>query len=134
MKKEICVGDTASFSKSISEEDVNTYAKLTGDFNPIHVDECKAQKSIFKRRIVHGMLTSSLISSVIGNILPGEGTVYLEQMLKFKKPVYFDDTCTAYVEVIEIMNLEKGIYKLNTFITNQLDEIVLDGYAVVKYI
>jgi 3-hydroxybutyryl-CoA dehydratase len=132
-KKEIRIGDTASFSKTISEHDVYTFAGITGDFNTVHINKQEAEKSVFKHRIAHGMLTGSLISAVLGSKLPGEGTVYLEQDLKFKAPVYFGDTCTAHVEVVEILKPEKGIYKLNTWITNQNDEIVSEGYAVVKY-
>ncbi len=132
-KKSINIGNVASFSKTVSEHDIYTFAGVTGDFNPVHINEEEAKKSIFGRRIAHGMLTGSFISSVLGTRLPGEGTIYLEQNFKFKKPVYIGDTCTATVEVIEIINADKGIYKLDTKIVNQNGELVTDGYAVVKY-
>ncbi len=132
-KKIIKIGDAASFSKTVSEHDIYTFAGVTGDFNPVHINEEEAKKSIFGRRIAHGMLTGSFISSVLGTRLPGEGTIYLEQNFKFKKPVYIGDTCTATVEVIEIINADKGIYKLDTKIVNQNGELVTEGYAVVKY-
>ena len=79
------------------------------------------------------MLSGSFISTVLGTKLPGPGTVYLEQNLKFKKPVYINDTVTAIVTVAEIININKGIYKLDTVIVNSSDEVVTDGYAIVKY-
>ncbi len=127
------IGQSASFSKTISESDVYGFAGLVGDFNEAHVNQSKAEKSIFGTRIAHGMLVGSLISTVLGMKLPGTGTIYLEQNLKFKKPVFFGDTVTATATVCEILNAPKGIYKLDTVITNQEGHVVTDGYAVVKY-
>lgn len=132
-KKTLEIGSTALFAKTITEHDVYTYAGVTGDFNPVHINEEEAKKSIFGHRIAHGMLTGGLISTVLGNKMPGEGTVYLEQNLRFTAPVYIGDTCTACVTVTEILNQEKGIYKLETRVVNQDGRTVLDGYAVVKY-
>ncbi len=132
-KKEIKIGDAASYAKTVSEHDIYGFAGITGDFNPVHINEEKAKQSIFGHRIAHGMLTGSFISTVLGTQLPGKGTIYLEQNLKFKKPVYIGDTCTAKVQVVEIINAEKGIYRLDTTIVNQKGEVVTDGYAVVKY-
>lgn len=129
----IQVGQSADFSKTISESDVYGFAGLVGDFNEAHLNKVKAEKSVFGTRIAHGMLVGSLISTVLGTKLPGSGTIYLEQNLKFKKPVFFGDTVTAKVTITEVINEIKGIYKLNTIITNQNDEVVTDGYAVVKY-
>lgn len=122
----------ASFSKTISESDVYLFAGLTGDFNPVHINDVLAQKSIFGERIVHGMLVAGFISAVIGMKLPGEGTVYLEQSIKFLKPVKIGDTVTATVGITEVLNEEKGILKLSTKIENQKNEKVIDGYAIVK--
>lgn len=133
-KKILEIGSTALFAKTITEYDVYTYAGVTGDFNPVHINEEEAKKSIFGHRIAHGMLMGGLISTVLGNKMPGEGTVYLEQNLKFTAPVYIGDTCTACVTVTEILNREKGIYKLETRVVNQHGQIVSQGYAVVKYI
>ena len=126
-------GTCESFSKTITEGDVNLFAGITGDFNPLHINEEEAKKTVFKSRIAHGMLTGSLISTVIGTKMPGPGTIYLEQNLKFIKPVYINDTVTAIVKVTDIINVEKGIYRLETIIMNSKGEIVTEGYAIVKY-
>lgn len=127
------IGKTASLSKTISESDVYCFAGLVGDFNGAHLNQIEAEKGIFGDRVAHGMLVGGLISAVLGMKLPGSGTVYLEQNLKFKKPVYFGDTVTAIVTVTDIVNKKKGIYRLDTIIKNQNGEIVTDGYAVVMY-
>lgn len=125
--------DTASFSKTITEHDVYGFAGISGDFNSAHINQIEAEKGPFGKRIAHGMLVGSLISTVLGTKLPGNGTIYLEQNLKFKRPVYIGDTVTATVTVSEIINKEKGIIKLDTIVCNQEGEIVVDGYAVVMY-
>ncbi len=127
------IGDTASISKTISEFDVYSFAGLVGDFNSVHINSVVAKESVFGNRVAHGMLVGSLFSAVLGTKLPGAGTVYLEQDLKFKKPVYFGDTITATVTVSELINERKGIYKLLTNATNQNGECVIDGFAVVMY-
>lgn len=127
--KEIKIGDTAQFSKTISESDVYLYAGITGDLNPAHINEVEAGKGNFKARIAHGMLTAGLVSAVLGMQLPGPGTIYMDQEMKFTKPVYFGDTITAKVEAIEI--IKDKILKLKTTCTNQKGEIVLDGVATV---
>ena len=127
------IGQSASFSKTISESDVYGFAGLVGDFNSVHIDQVEAEKSIFGARIAHGMLVGSLISTVLGMKLPGPGTVYLEQNLKFIKPIYIGDTATATATISEIINERKGIYKLDTIIMNQKNEIVTNGYAIVMY-
>lgn len=128
---EIKIGQTAKFSKTITESDVYGFAGLVGDFNSAHINQVEAEKSIFGDRIAHGMLVGSLISAVFGTILPGPGTIYLEQDLKFKKAVYLGDTATARVILTEIINEKKGVYKFDTIVTNQREEVVIDGYAVV---
>lgn len=134
MKKQmLAVGSEASFTKTITEYDIYTFAGITGDFNSVHVNEEAAKESPFGHRIAHGMLTGGLISAVLGTKMPGEGTVYLEQNLKFTAPVYIGDTCTASVKITEILNKEKGIYKLDTKVLNQNGKVVSEGYAVVKY-
>ena len=122
----------ASFSKTISESDVYLFAGITGDFNPVHINDAFAQKSIFGERIAHGMLVAGLISAVIGMKLPGEGTVYLEQSVEFLKPVKIGDTVTATFGITEVLNEERGILKLRTRVENQQNEKVIDGYAIVK--
>ncbi len=127
-------GDRAFFSKTITESDVNMFAGVSGDFNPVHIDKEYAGKTVFKERIAHGALLNAFISTVIGMKIPGMGTIYMEQNTKFVKPVYIGDTVTAIVVVDEIINVSKGIYKLSTTVINQRNELCVDGYAVVKYI
>ncbi|OPJ58354.1 MaoC family dehydratase [Clostridium oryzae] len=119
-----------SFTKTISETDVYLFAGITGDFNQLHINESYASKTKFKKRIVHGMLTASLISTILGNKLPGIGTILLEQNCKFIKPVYIGDTITAYVKTKNIIK-NSGIVQFYTFCKNQNDEIVLQGEVKV---
>lgn len=126
------IGDQASFSKTISETDVYLFAGITGDFNPIHIDQIAASTSFAHSRIAHGALVSGMISTVIGMHLPGPGTIYMEQDSKYLKPVFIGDTLTATVEVAELLNSTKNIVKLRTNVKNQDNEEVLDGYAIVK--
>ncbi len=123
-------GQRASFSKTVTETDVYGFAGITGDFNPLHVNAQQAEKGRFGERIVHGMLSASFISTVIAMYLPGEGTIYLGQEVRFLKPVKFGDTLTACVVIDEL--LERGRARLHTFVENQRQEIVVDGYALVK--
>ena len=123
-------GDTAEITKIIEQADIDAFADLTGDHNPVHVDEEFAKTTRFGRRIAHGMLTASLISSVLANNLPGEGSVYLGQTLEFKAPVFPGDEITARVTVKEIRE-DKPIVKLETLCINQRDEIVIRGEATV---
>ncbi|MFO8032587.1 MAG: MaoC family dehydratase [Desulfohalobiaceae bacterium] len=128
---ELQMGETAEFSKTISETDVYMFAGICGDFNPAHVNEHYAQNTPFKSRIAHGMLTASLISTVIGTQLPGPGTVYMQQEVKFLAPVYIGDTITARAEVVELIE-EKQRVRLKTTCTNQDGKQVLDGQALVS--
>ena len=130
---DVQVGQTASFAKTISESDVYGFAGLVGDFNSAHLSQVAAEKGIFGGRVAHGMLVGSLISTVLGMKLPGSGTIYLEQNLKFRRPVYFGDTATATVTVAEVIDEAKGIYRMNTDVTNQKGDVVTEGYAVVMY-
>ncbi len=124
------VGDAAEFGKTIAESDIYGFAGLTGDFNPAHVNEQYASQTPFKTRIAHGMFGAGLISAVLGMRLPGPGTIYLSQELKFLKPVRIGDTITARVEVAEVLS-EKRRLKLRTTCTNQDGDLVIDGYALV---
>ena len=127
------LGDSASFGKTITEADIIAYAGLTGDFNAVHINEAEAAKGFFGQRIAHGMLAAGLISTVIGTKLPGDGAIYLSQDLRFVKPVMIGDTVTAVCRVAEILNVHKGIYRLETTCTNQRGEPVIEGEAVIKY-
>ena len=124
------VGDSAEITKTIEQADIDAFAEVTGDHNPVHVNEEFAKTTRFGRRIAHGMLTASLISSVLANKLPGEGSVYLGQTLKFVAPVFPGDEITARVTVKEIRE-DKPILKLETICMNQRDEIVIRGEATV---
>ena len=124
------IGETASRTKTISDEDVRTFAQVSGDTNSIHLDESYAASTPFGRRIVHGMLTASLISAVIGNDLPGIGTIYLGQDLKFKAPVFIGDTVTATVEIVKYRE-DKRITTLRTTCTKADGTLVIEGEAVV---
>lgn len=126
----IKLGDQASFTRTVTETDVVLYGGISGDLNPAHFNEEFASKSIFKGRIAHGMLTASYISTVLGMHLPGPGSIYLSQNLKFTKPVRFGDTITATVEVVEIDH-DKNQVTLLTICRNQLEHVVLKGQAKV---
>jgi 3-hydroxybutyryl-CoA dehydratase len=128
---ELNVGDCAEFSKTIGESDIYLYAGLTGDFNPAHVNEIYSNKTFFKTRIAHGMLSAGLISTVIGTLLPGPGSIYLKQELYFLTPVHMGDTITAKVEVMEKIKKNKRV-RLQTHCYNQDGINVLEGYAVVS--
>lgn len=127
---EIQIGDYAEFEKTITEADVYLFAGMTGDFNPVHINSMEANKTIFKGRIVHGILTSGLISTVLGTMLPGIGTIYLSQNLKFLQPVYINDTIKASVEAKTIL-IAKNIIIFKTICRNQHGQIVIEGEAVV---
>ena len=124
------VGDTAARSRVISDEDVRAFAELTGDRNPVHLDEEYAARTRFGRRIAHGMLGASLISAVLANELPGRGTVYLSQTLRFTAPVFPGDTVTARVAVTKVRE-DKPVVTLETVCTNQRGEKLIEGEAVV---
>ena len=127
---EINIGDKDYFEKTISESDVYLYAGITGDLNPAHINQRVAETTMFKGRIAHGMLTAGFVSAVLGTKLPGPGTIYLGQELRFTAPVRFGDTIKAEVEVIEKFD-EKNIMKLSTTCTNQDGVVVLKGVATV---
>jgi 3-hydroxybutyryl-CoA dehydratase len=126
------IGDRASFTKTISESDVYTYAGITGDLNPAHVNEEYARATQFGGRVAHGMLSVGLISAVLGTKLPGPGTIYLGQDVAFKKPVRIGDTITAEVEVVNKIDKTKyTLVELKTICTNQTGEVVIEGIAKV---
>jgi 3-hydroxybutyryl-CoA dehydratase len=128
---ELAVGDSAQFSKTVTETDVYLFAGVTGDFNPAHIDEDYSRKTYFGTRIAHGLLSAGFISAVLGTRLPGPGTVYLRQELTFLGAVKIGDTITARVEITEI-DAAKGRVKLLTTCDNQEGKRVLTGEAVVS--
>ncbi len=127
---ELKVGDCASFEKTVTESDVYLYAGITGDLNPAHLNARAAAETRFKERIAHGMLTAGFVSAVLGMQLPGPGSIYLKQELKFTAPVYFGDTIKATCTVTEIVE-EKNRVTLSTVCTNQDGTVVLDGAATI---
>jgi len=127
---EINIGDKASMTKTVSEHDVYTFAGVSGDFNPVHIDAEFAKTTMFKERIAHGMLSAGFISAVLGTSLPGRNTIYLGQELAFKAPVKIGDTVTATVEAIEKIP-EKNRIIFRTTVTNQDGTVVIDGKATV---
>ena len=129
---ELTVGQNASVTKRFTDADVHTFAGISLDVNPVHTDEEYAKTTIFGKRIVHGILTSSLISAVLANKLPGPGTIYLGQELSFRAPVYLGDEITAKVEITELRT-DKKIVKLRTICTNQDGKAVITGVATVKF-
>jgi len=130
--KKIFIGQTYEFYKLISDADVHNFAEVTGDKNPLHLDDDYAKTTIFKERIAHGMIGAGVISGVIAMHLPGPGTTYLGQELSFRCPIKINDTITVRLEVIEIIEKSKfNIVKLKTICLNQDDDIVIEGIATV---
>jgi 3-hydroxybutyryl-CoA dehydratase len=127
---EIAVGQAAEFTKTVTETDVVLFAGITGDFNPAHVNAVEAQAGMFQGRIAHGLLSAGFISTVLAMKLPGPGTIYLSQNLRFVRPVRIGDTVTARVEVAEVMTAKRRV-RLATTVSNHQGERVIDGEAVV---
>ena len=128
--QELAIGDSASHAKTITETDVYLFAGITGDLNPAHVNEQASSLTPFGGCIAHGILSAGLISAVLAMKLPGPGTIYLGQELKFTKPVRFGDTITATCTISELIP-EKNIAKLDTICTNQNGQVVIQGTATV---
>ena len=122
-------GQDASITRHVTAEDVELFAKVTGDSNPVHLDPAFAATTRFKRRIAHGLLTASYVSAVLGTKLPGAGTIYLSQSITFKAPVFVGDIVTARVVVLNYRP-EKQILTLRTEVLNQDGLLVLEGQAV----
>ncbi len=125
------IGDQFSATKQITDQVVRAFAELSGDFNPIHLDEEFAKTTQFGKRIAHGMISGALISAVLGYEFKERRVVYLNQTLKFVAPVFLDDTVTATATVINIRE-DKPIVTLETVCANQAGETVVQGEAVVK--
>lgn len=125
-------GQTADLKKTFGPDEVRLFAQLSEDFNPLHLDETFASETPFGRPIVHGLLLSSLFSGLLGQKLPGEGSVYLGQTLSFKKPIFVGEEVTAQVEVTQIRE-DKPIATLATRIFDCHGDLAVDGEAVVKF-
>jgi len=124
------IGQSASHSKTISEFDVYQFAGITGDLNPAHINEEYGKSTVFKGRIAHGMLSAGMISAVLGMQLPGPGSVYLSQSIKFIAPVHIGDTITATATIVELLP-EKNRVRLETVCTDQNGKVVTTGEAVL---
>jgi 3-hydroxybutyryl-CoA dehydratase len=127
--EQLQVGQTASLAKTITDADILLFAAVSMDTNPVHLDAEAAKESVFKERVAHGMLAAGLISAVLGTRLPGPGTVYLGQTLRFRAPVKIGDTVTATVEVAELKP-GKNRVTLKTVCT-VAGKPVIEGEAVV---
>lgn len=128
---EMKIGQQASFTKTVSESDVYLFAGITGDMNPAHTNQVASEKTFFKGRIAHGMLSAGFISAVLGMHMPGPGTIYMGQELKFTAPVHIGDTITATGTVSQL-DVDKNIALIETICTNQDGKVVVTGMATVK--
>ncbi len=122
-------GMRASLSRTFGEEEVEAFARITGDVNPAHLDDAFAATTVFGRRVVHGMLTASLISAVLGTRLPGKGAIYVSQSIQFRAPVFIGDTVTAEVEVTSVDARRRRVTLATRCLVN--GKVVLRGEAVV---
>jgi 3-hydroxybutyryl-CoA dehydratase len=129
--KELTVGQSYETSFVITAKLIERFAEVTGDHNPIHLDDDYASKSIFKQRVAQGMLQAGILSGILGCHFPGVGTIYLYQTLKFIQPVFIRDQITLRLKVVEIID-EKNQVRLETLFTNQKGEAVITGEALVK--
>ncbi|WFA10038.1 MaoC family dehydratase [Tissierella sp. Yu-01] len=127
---DIQIGDYAEMRKTILAKDVDAFASIVNDTESFHISDEVAQQFSFKKRICHGIHIASYISELVGKELPGFGTIYISQTLDFKKPVYLDSTIRIYVKVIE--KLPNRRLSMLTIITDDIEDIVLVGEAVVK--
>ena len=128
--KRLSVGQTYKTSFAITAELIESFARVTGDSNPIHLDEDYARQTIFEKRVAQGMLGAGLLSGVLGCQFPGTGTIYLSQTLKFLKPVFIGDEITLRLEVLEIIKAKNRV-RLETTFTNQKNKAVITGEALV---
>ncbi|NOR39520.1 MAG: enoyl-CoA hydratase [Candidatus Thorarchaeota archaeon] len=128
--EDIRIGQHAEYVRTVTSEDIEMFGQVSGDYNPLHFNEDWAKTTMFKGRIAHGILTATYVSTVIGMELPGPGTIYISQSMKFRRPVRIGDRITARVEVTH-KNDEKEFLTLKTVCINQEDKVVLDGEAVV---
>jgi 3-hydroxybutyryl-CoA dehydratase len=123
------VGMEASFQKTVTEADINSFAEVSGDKNPVHLDAAYAETTIFKERIAHGILTASYISAVFGTEMPGPGAIYVSQTLNFKAPVKIGDTVLAKVKVTELIaDKRRALFDCQCLVG---DKVVLEGQAVL---
>lgn len=125
--KEIEIGMEVSYSQTITDADIKAFSGISGDKNPVHMDDEYAKNSRYKKRIAHGMLSASFFSALFGTKIPGEGCVYVAQSLRFKRPVYLDDTVVASVTVTNVDLKKKRVFFQTVCKVN--NKIVIDGEA-----
>jgi len=125
--EDIQVGMTASFSQTITDHDIKTFAGLSGDHNPVHVSDSYIDNSRFKKRVVHGLMPTSFFSGIFGTRLPGPGCLYVSQTVEFKRPIYIDDTVHAVVEVLEVDLSTRHVIFKTTVLVNK--KVAIDGVA-----
>ena len=130
MADRLTVGLTAALTRTVSADDVDAFGRATGDTNPAHFDEEFARRCRFRGRVAHGILVAGHVSAVLGTVLPGRGTIYLNQTLSFRAPVYVGDTITTTATIVHIRE-DKPIVTLRTTCTNQDGTLVIEGEAVV---
>ena len=126
------IGQIATIEKKLDKQTVEAFASVSEDYNPIHLDEDFAKTTQFERPIVHGMLASSLISGLLASKVPGAGSIYLGQSLKFLSPIFVGETVTAKAEVISVRE-DKPIAVISTQVLNANGEVAVDGEATVMY-
>lgn len=126
------VGDSETLTMTVTDEMVRAFAELSGDNNPIHLDDAFASKTRFKKRIAHGMILGSLLSRLAGTKLPGPGTIVISQDIRYKDPCYIGDTVTAEVKILH-MRADKPIIKISSRVTNQNGDVLIDGGAILYF-
>ncbi|PIE43054.1 MAG: 3-hydroxybutyryl-CoA dehydratase [Gammaproteobacteria bacterium] len=126
---ELAVGDSATYTRTLTEDEIILFAAVSGDVNPVHLDSEYAKTTMFKERIAHGMWSGALISATLATVIPGPGTIYLEQQMSFKKPVKLEDTLTVKLTVAEKKSKNRVVMACQ--VTNQNDELVVEGVATV---
>ena len=127
------VGQHATFQKTFTEDDVRHFIEITSDVNPLHVDEAFAAETQFKRRVLHGMLTASILSTMVGMLIPGTGAVYRSQTLRFLRPVYLGETVTAHF-VIRSIDRAKHRLEIESWIENEAGERVVEGVCEAGFL
>lgn len=127
---ELTVGQSASMSRAVSDLDIVLFSVVTGDANPAHLDDAHAKQSRFGGRIAHGMLTAGFVSATMAMHLPGPGSIYLSQTLRFVRPVRAGDVITTRAEIVELIPATRRV-RLATVCRNQDQKVVLDGEALI---
>lgn len=130
--RKINIGDNVSIKKKFTADEVQEYASISKDTNPVHFDQKYASETFFKKPIVHGLLVSSLFGGLLGSKLPGKGTIHIGQNLKFIKPVYIEEEVIAEIKIINIRQ-DKPIITLSTKCYKENKELAIDGEAIVYY-